>query len=33
MTIVDAFWFFGGLCFGLPAGIVLGVVLCVKGLR
>ena len=33
MTIIDAFWFLGGLCIGMLAGIVLGVLLCVKGLR
>ena len=33
MTIIDAFWFFGGMCIGLLVGIVLGVLVCVWGSR
>lgn len=33
MTIVDVVHFFGGICIGLLAGLVLGVLVCVWGLR
>ena len=33
MTIVDVFHFFGGVCIGLLAGVVLGVLVCLRGLR
>lgn len=33
MTIVDVVHFFGGICIGLLAGLVLGVLVCLRGLR
>ena len=33
MTIVDAVHFFGGVCIGLLTGLVLGVLVCLRGLR
>lgn len=33
MTIVDAVHFFGGICIGLLAGLVLGILVCLWGLR
>ena len=33
VTVVDVFHFFGGLCIGLLAGVILGVLVSVRGLR
>ena len=33
MTIVDVVHIFVGVCIGLLAGVVLGVLVCVRGLR
>ena len=33
MTIVDAAHFFGGICIGMLAGLMLGVLVCLWGLR